>query len=155
MYDNIQSVSWDVGNNINNANNNARNIFSELVTSSSSSVIDTMGKYSILGINANAIDDMRFAIRVYVENVEEHLNFVRQDAMDTQAFKGQYAQSIIEYVNAVCDVVRSLTSQLLAFSDKLVEIKEIYQEKDITLTQSIGSVATNVSSGMNNYSEYR
>lgn len=155
MYDNTQSVSWDIGSNVNNANNNARNVFSELATSGSSSVIDTMGKYNVLGINANAIDDMRFAIRVYVENIESHLNSVRQEAMDTQAFKGQYAQSIVEYVNAVCDVVRSLTSQLLAFSDKLVEIKEIYQEKDITLTQSIGSVATNVSSGMNNYSEYR
>ena len=153
MFDNTQSVSSDIGNNVNSANSQARNAFSDLASKASSSVIDTMGKYSVLGINVNAIEDMRFAIRVYVENVEEHLNSVRQEAMDTQAFKGQYAIAITEYVNAVCDVVRSLTTQLLAFSDKLVEIKEIYQERDIALTKSIGSSATNVQSGINNYSE--
>lgn len=153
MYDNTQTVSWDIGSNINSASNSARNVFSDLAAGSSLSINDTMGKYSILGINANAVDDMRFAIRVYVENVESHLNSVRQEAMDTQAFKGQYANSITEYVNAVCDVVRSLTSQLLAFSDKLVDIKEMYQERDINLRQSLNTVASNIQTGINNYSE--
>lgn len=155
MYENTQSVSWDIGNNINSANSQARSVFSDLATKGSSSIIDTMGKYSVLGINVNAIDDMRFAIKVYVENIEEHLNSVRQEAMDTEAFKGQYAIAITEYVNSVCDVVRSLTNQLLAFSDKLVEIKEIYQERDISLTKSIGTSASNVQAGVNNYSENR
>lgn len=155
MYDNTQTVSWDVGSNINNANNSARNVFSDLASASSSSIVDTMGKYNVLGINVNAIDDMRFAIRVYVENIETHLNSVRQEAMDTQAFKGQYANAIVEYVNAACDVVRSLTSQLLAFSDKLVEIKEIYQERDVSLTQSLNTVASNVQTGVSNYNETR
>lgn len=155
MFDNTESVSWDIGNNINSANSQARNAFSDLASRSSSSIVDTMGKYNVLGINANSIDDMRFAIRVYVENIETHLNSVKQEAMDTQAFKGQYAIAITEYVNAVCDVVRSLTTQLLAFSDKLVEIKNIYLEKDIALTKSIGNVASNVSSGVNYYNETR
>lgn len=152
---NTQSVSWDVGNNVNSATSQAKNVFSDLAGSCSAGVIDTMGKYSLLGINANSIDDMRFAIRIYVENLEAHLNSVKQEAMDTAAFRGQYANSIIEYVEAVCDVVKSLTSQLLAFSDKLVDIKEKYQEQDINLTRSISSVASNTSSGVNRYEETR
>ena len=79
----------------------------------------------MIGINANGIDDMRFAIRVYVENIESHLNQVLSEAEDTYAFKGAYANSIVEYVKAVCDVVKSLTSQLLIFSDKLVNYNQI------------------------------
>lgn len=152
---NSQSVSWDVGNDINRANAQARNTFSEISTNGSSNIIDTLGKYNIVGININAIDEMRFAIRVYVENIESHLNSVQQDAMDTYAFKGQYANAISEYVQAVCDVVKSLTSQLLAFSDKLVDIKNAYQEKDVNLSSSINSAISNTQSGVNYYNESR
>ena len=120
---NTQKVSWDVGTNINQASSGASNVFSDLATNGGSNIIETMGKYNLVGINANQIDDMRFAIRVYVENIETHLNQVLDFASDTYAFKGQYAEAIKEYVQAVCDVVKSLTSQLLAFSDKLVEVK--------------------------------
>ena len=150
---NSQKVSWDVGTNINTANSQATNAFSDLAQSGSSNVIDTMGKYSIVGINVNAIDDMRFAIRVYVENIDSRLNQVLQEASDMSAFKGQYANSIQEYIQAVCDVVRSLTSQLLIFSDKLVAIKNAYIEKDLNLTQSIGSVASNTQSSVSRYEE--
>lgn len=152
---NSQSVSWDVGNDINSANAQASNAFSEISTNGSSNIIDTLGKYNIVGININAIDEMRFAIRVYVENIESHLNSVQQDAMDTYAFKGQYANAISEYVQAVCDVVKSLTSQLLAFSDKLVDIKNAYQEKDVNLSSSINSAISNTQSGVNYYNESR
>lgn len=153
MDQNTQSVSWDIGSNINSATSQARSTFSDLAGNGSAGVIESFGKYNIVGINANSIDDMRFAIRVYVENLEEHLNSVKQEAMDTSAFKGQYANSIVEYVDAVCDVVKSLTSQLLAFSDKLVEIKEKYQEQDINLTKSINSAASNTLTGVNRYEE--
>lgn len=152
---NSQSVSWDVGNDINSANTQARNAFSEISSNGSSNIIDTLGRYNIVGININAIDEMRFAIRVYVENIESHLNSVQQDAMDTYAFKGQYANAISEYVQAVCDVVKSLTSQLLAFSDKLVDIKNAYQEKDINISSSINSSISNTQSGVNYYNESR
>lgn len=155
MDQNTQSVSWDIGANINSATSQTRNVFSDLAGSGSTGVIESFGKYNIVGINANSIDDMRFAIRVYVENLEAHLNSVKQEAMDTSAFKGQYANSIVEYVNAVCDVVKSLTSQLLAFSDKLVEIKEKYQEQDINLTKSINMVTSNASAGINRYDEMK
>ena len=153
---NTQTVSWDVGTSVNTANSQARSVFSDLASGGSSSVIETIGKYNMVGINANAIDDMRFAIRIYVENIEAHLNSVAQDAADNAyAFKGQYANSITEYVQAVSDVVKSLTTQLLIFSDKLVEIKEAYQEQDINLTRSISASTSNTQSGVNRYEETR
>lgn len=152
---NTQKVSWDVGTNINQASSGASNVFSDLAINGGSNIIETMGKYNLVGINANQIDDMRFAIRVYVENIESHLNQVLSEAEDTYAFKGGYASAITEYIQAVCDVVKSLTSQLLIFSDKLVEIKEAYQEKDINLTRSISAVANNTQAGVNRYEETR
>ena len=153
MNEGTQKVSWDLGTNINQASSSASNTFSDMASNSSSNVIESMGKYNLVGINANQVDDMRFAIRVYVENIESHLNQVVSEAEDTYAFKGQYAESIKEYIQAVCDVVKSLTSQLLAFSDKLVEVKEAYQERDINLTRTISSVASNTQSGVNRYEE--
>ena len=150
---NTQKVSWDVGANINQASSNTSNVFSEMSSGNSASIIDTMSKYNLVGINTNQIDDMRFAIRVYVENIESHLNQVVDFASDTYAFKGQYAESIKEYVRAVCDLVKSLTSQLLAFSDKLVEVKAAYEEKDINLASSINSATSNTQSGVNRYEE--
>ena len=150
---NTQKVSWDVGTNINQASSGASNVFSDLATNGGSNIIETMGKYNLVGINANQIDDMRFAIRVYVENIESHLNQVVDFASDTYAFKGQYAESIKEYVQAVCDVVKSLTSQLLAFSDKLVEVKAAYEQKDINLASSINAATSNTQSGVNRYEE--
>ena len=152
---NTQKVSWDVGNSINQANSGASNVFSDMASSGGANIIETMGNYNMVGINANQIDDMRFAIRVYVENIESHLNQVMSEAEDTYAFKGGYANSIVEYINAVCDVVKSLTSQLLIFSDKLVEIKEAYLERDINLTRSISGVASNTQTGVNRYEETR
>lgn len=152
---NTQKVSWDVGASINQANSGASNIFSDMASNGSSSIIETMGSYNMVGINANQIDDMRFAIRVYVENIESHLSQVLAEAEDTYAFKGTYAKSIVEYVEAVCDVVKSLTSQLLIFSDKLVEIKEAYLEKDINLTRSINGMTGSTQSGVNRYDEMR
>ena len=153
MNEGTQKVSWDLGTNINQASSSASNTFSDMASNSSSNVIESMGKYNLVGINANQVDDMRFAIRVYVENIESHLNQVVSEAEDTYAFKGQYAESIKEYIQAVCDVVKSLTSQLLAFSDKLVEVKEAYQERDINLTRTISSVASNTQAGVNRYEE--
>lgn len=152
---NTQKVSWDVGNSINEANSGASNVFSDMASSGGANIIETMGNYNMVGINANQIDDMRFAIRVYVENIESHLNQVMSEAEDTYAFKGGYATSIVEYISAVCDVVKSLTSQLLIFSDKLVEIKEAYLEKDINLSRSISGVASNTQTGVNRYEEMR
>ena len=150
---NTQKVSWDVGSTINQASSNTSNVFSEMSSGNSASIMDTMSKYNLVGINANQIDDMRFAIRVYVENIESHLNQVVDFASDTYAFKGQYAESIKEYVQSVCDVVKSLTSQLLAFSDKLVEIKVAYEEKDMNLARSINAQTSNTQTGINRYEE--
>ena len=152
---NTQKVSWDVGANINQASSSTSNVFSEMSASGTNDIISTMNKYNLVGINANQIDDMRFAIRVYVENIESHLSQVLAEAEDTYAFKGTYAKSIVEYVEAVCDVVKSLTSQLLIFSDKLVEIKEAYLEKDINLTRSINGMTGSTQSGVNRYDEMR
>lgn len=150
---NTQKVSWDVGANINQASSSTSNVFSEMSASGTNDIISTMNKYNLVGINANQIDDMRFAIRVYVENIETHLNQVLDFASDTYAFKGQYAEAIKEYVQAVCDVVKSLTSQLLAFSDKLVEVKAAYEEKDMNLARSINAQTTNTQSGVGRYEE--
>lgn len=152
--DGSNKVSWDVGTNINMANSNAMSSFTDLASNGSMSIADTMGRYNLIGINAHAIDDMRFAIRIYVENIEAHLNSVVKEAEDTGAFRGQYASSIVEYVQAVCDVCRSLTSQLLAFSDKLVEVKRAFEERDINLAQNINSASSNMQTGVNRYEEH-
>ena len=80
--------------------------------------------YSVVGIDANRIDGMRSAIRDYVQAIEGHLDGIEPLANANNAYKSEEVQRAVqEYVQKVKDYCKNLTSQLLAFSDKLGDVK--------------------------------
>ncbi len=150
-----QSIGWDLGQNIKSTVDKASNIFDSLVGGARAQLQGVLNGSAVVGMNVNEIPNMRAAIRDYINQLEEHLNQVRTNADTTQAFKGEYATAIQEYVSAICEACKCVTSSLLAFSDKLVAVQEAYQARDAELKSAIGSSASDVQSSFSRYQEQR
>lgn len=150
-----QSVAWDIKQTVNSAATNATSIFDNMVGGLKAKMTGALNGTTVVGINANEITNMRNAIRNYVSNLENHLDQVNQQAETNQAFKGDYAQAIRDYVAAICEACKCVTSNLLAFSDQLVGIQEAYAASDQSLKSAIGSSAGDVQSSFTKYQEKR
>lgn len=150
-----QSIKWDLGQNIKSTVDKASNVFDSLVGGARAQLQGVLNGSTVVGMNVGEIPNMRGAIRYYVEQVETHLKQVNEQADTTQAFKGEYATAIKEYVSAICTACECVTSNLLAFSDKLLVVQEAYQTRDAELKSAIGSSASDVQSSFSRYQEQR
>ena len=98
--------------------------------------------YSVVGINTNEIPNMRQAIRNYVQRIHEHLDTINTTTDPTVALKGTGIESSVqEYIVSVSKYCKALTSQLLAFSDKLAKVQEAWEASDANLSQTVRSSA--------------
>lgn len=148
-----QSIKWDLGQNIKSTVDKASNIFDSLVGGARAQLQGVLNGSTVVGMNVNEIPNMRNAIKYYVEQLEKHLEQVRIGADTTQAFKGEYATAIKEYVSAICEACGCVISNLLAFSDKLLAVQEAYQVRDAELKSAIGSSASDVQSSFSRYQD--
>lgn len=101
---------------------------------------------SYVGINGSKVTYMRDAIRTYVKAIQDHLDKVVADASTSNAFKGDYALAVTEYVKSVEEACKDFTTVLLEFSDNLDVIAELYHSKDAEFASSITSSAKEVQS---------
>lgn len=150
-----QTVAWNVGQTIRNTTSQASGIFDSLVGGARAQLQGVLNGTTVVGINVNEIPNMRNAIRDYINGIEEHLNQVRTNADTSQAFKGDYAVAIQEYVSAICEACKCVTSNLLTFSDKLVEVQEKYQARDTELSSAISGSAGDIENSFARYQEQR
>lgn len=104
-------------------------------------------EYSVVGLNVAAIDGMREAIRNYVNEIKNHLDGIDPLANSSNAFRSdEVEQAIRVYISKVKDYCLNLTSQLLAFSDKLADVKSAY-------FGSMSSIASNINQQTTSFSE--
>ncbi len=149
-----QKLQWDVNSTI----TNAKNRFSDLCDSIKGRFRAIQGSVlngDVVGINVDEIDNMRQAIRDYVNALEKHLQQVKTDADNTNAMRGDYATEVRGFIEAVCETCEEVISYLLAFSDKLVEVKEAYAKKDETMASDIRTQAGDLRSSQEKYTEQK
>lgn len=104
--------------------------------------------YSVVGIDANRIDGMRSAIRDYVQAIEGHLDGIEPLANANNAYKSEEVQRAVqEYVQKVKDYCKNLTSQLLAFSDKLGDVKSSWERATSEMSSTIGGASGSFDAG--------
>lgn len=104
--------------------------------------------YSIVGINANQVPAMREAIRNYVQGIQNHLDGFEASADSTMAFKSEAVKaSVQKYMQTLKEYCQNLTSQLLAFSDKLKEVEEKWLEATQNMAQSVDTSTAGFSKG--------
>ena len=112
-------------------------------------------EYSVVGINAAKVPEMREAIRNAVSNIQSHIDGIEAETNTANAFKSDEIKAAVEkYVLAVKDYAKALTSNLLAFSDKLESVHQAWLTSTQTFaSESIDASTTNVSSSATYYTE--
>lgn len=109
--------------------------------------------YSIVGINANKIPEMREAIRNYVSGIQKHLDGFQASADSSKAFKSEVVTSSVQkYMDTVKEYCQNLTSQLIAFSDKLKDVETEWLKATQNMSQSVNDSVSNFNKG-SQYSE--
>ncbi len=99
--------------------------------------------YSVVGISADKIPTMRDAIRDYVNSIRNHLDGIEPLADANNAFKGDDIQKAVKsYVEKVKEYCQNLTSDLLAFSDKLQDALDAWESSQRSMAQGVDSAAT-------------
>ena len=79
--------------------------------------------YSVVGIDATKISQAMTAIETYVNNIETTINEINEKANSKQAFVGEGIETAVKnYIYSIKQYARDLTSQLLAFNDKLSDV---------------------------------
>lgn len=110
-------------------------------------VVQTWG-YNVVGINVNQIDSMREAIKTYVSEIEQYLDGIDPKVTADNAFKSEAVQDAVErYITKVKEYCINLTTQLLAFSDKLVDIQKAYKQSMTNLAGDIDAQNSAFSEG--------
>ena len=138
------SSTFDATNSINTMSNNrdAARSGASSTTSSSGGGIFGFGGYSVVGINVQEVDSMCAAIRSYVEKVQSHLNGIDPLADASNAFKsedGQVEQAVQSFAENVKEYCVNLCSGLLAFSDKLKDVKNAWIQSTSNMAETIKS----------------
>lgn len=104
--------------------------------------------YDVVGINANQIGNMRSAINNYVNAIYKKIDEINTGASAEAAFRGdEVASAVKNYMETLKEYCTNLTSQLLAFSDKLAEVGAKWEEAAQSMSGQIGSSASSFNKG--------
>lgn len=115
----------------------------------------TTNNFSVVGIKVSEIPNMREAIRIYVQGIKDHLDGIEPLATANSAFKSEEVQGAVKtYIAKVKEYCMNLVSQLLAFSDKLDEVRQKYEENMATLAGNVGESTSSLNAG-NTYTEQK
>ena len=103
---------------------------------------------SVVGINVGEIDSMVNAITSYCENIENYLKQLDPAANSLQAFRGEAVQEQLRnYMDTMKTYCMNLVSQLLAFNDKLRDVRNQWNQYTSDVAGNIGSATGQYATG--------
>jgi len=149
----VQKVLFDASQDVKTKVSMLSSFFESQINQNAAEVFSFMNGSSVIGINVHEIPNMRNAIRIYVQDLERHLDEVATNADTSPAFKGEYAAAITSYVTAITHACKSVTTQLLAFSDQLKQVSDAYEAQDRTLSENIRRSASGAEEQYQRYEE--
>ena len=129
----IQKVRQGITTVFGNGKNIISDIFNNTIKSkiTEASVYFSNGGTTIVGINVNAIPSMKATIREYVVSVDKALEELKNYDPEI-AFKGdEIVPALKQYIEAVKEACSAITSNMLAFNDKLTELLKSILDDDI------------------------
>jgi len=145
-------IAWNAKSTFQNLTSGAQDLFNSIVGRAGAAASSILNG-DVVGINGAEVPNMQAAIREYVDNLQKHLDNVKTDADTSQAFQGEYAAAIKDFVTAVCDACGCIISNLLEFNKRLDEVYAKYQEKDTTMAADIKGQAGELSGSYTRYTE--
>ncbi len=147
----FNNVGFKVSEGIDNITSTISSVFNNIIGDLQSTA---QGLFAgdVVGIDVNQVPQMQAAIKAYVDALEEHLSQMEANASTEDAYKGDYATAVSEFVGAVKQCCYAVISQLLAFSDQLTAIQQSYSDNDSSLKTDISGQADELRQSYQEYS---
>ena len=107
------------------------------------------GKYDVVGLNVTKVSSQMIpAIERWVGEMETKLNGIQATQKQESAFKSdEVQQAVTDFINNVRDYCINLTSDLLAFADKLKSVENAYKANMAALGQAVDTVGKGNAAG--------
>ena len=85
---------------------------------------------SVIGINANKIDSMNSTIKDYVDNLEKHLEYLKEYVKTNNDLFLKYDEQINNYILDITNTCNVVTNKLNDLKVQLDDVKHEYENKN-------------------------
>ena len=85
---------------------------------------------SVIGINANKIDSMNSAIKDYVDNLEKHLEYLKEYVKTNNDLFLKYDEQINNYILDITNTCNVVTNKLNDLKVQLDDVKHEYENQN-------------------------
>lgn len=82
---------------------------------------------SVIGINANKVDLMNSAIKDYVDNIEKHLEYIKEYIETNNNIFSKYDEKLNDYVDGITKSCSIVTNNLIDLKNQLEDVKKEYE----------------------------
>lgn len=101
------------------------------------------GSYDLRGINATKIPAMIDAIESYIKDISKAIDKMSANASNSGAFKGTELQTAVtKYIEKVEKYLKSYTTQLRAFEDKIIDVRNAWNNAQKAQATNINKTAS-------------
>ena len=85
---------------------------------------------SVIGINANKVDSMNSAIKEYVDNLEKHLEYLKEYVKTNNDLFLKYDEQINNYILDITNTCNVVTNKLNDLKVQLDDVKHEYENQN-------------------------
>ena len=135
-----QKVAYNANEAVRSATDMAKSKFNSAISGLSAQFSGIMNG-DVVGIDVNHVPAMKQEINTYIDDLKDHLNTMKSNATTTNAFKGEYASAVSEFVQAIEIACGYVIDTLTNFNTQLDEVAEKYQAKDSEMASDIRAQA--------------
>ncbi len=85
---------------------------------------------SVIGINANKVDSMNSTIKDYVDNLEKHLEYLKEYVKTNNDLFLKYDEQLNNYVLDITNTCNVVTNKLIDLKVQLDDVKQEYENQN-------------------------
>ena len=92
---------------------------------------------SVIGINANKVDSMNSAIKDYVDNLEKHLEYLKEYVKTNNDLFLKYDEQLNNYVLDIIKTCNVVTNKLIDLKVQLDDVKQEYENQNKPMSEQL------------------
>lgn len=105
--------------------------------------LGTGKNYDLRGINASQIPAMIEAMENYIKKINNKIDAMKANTSSASAFKGtELGKAVTAYIQKVETYLKRYTSQLRAFEDKIIDVRNAWNAAQKAQATTINKAAT-------------
>ena len=92
---------------------------------------------SVIGINANKVDSMNSAIKDYVDNLEKHLEYLKEYVKTNNDLFLKYDEQLNNYILDITNTCNVVTNKLIDLKVQLDDVKQEYENQNKPMSEQL------------------